>query len=69
MPTITDHTGEAKERGSISLRASKDRRPVRNATRTASTAAGRSSAIVWEVLMAAAAKDPVHSPMAELVEL
>ena len=69
MPTITDHDGGATERGSMSLRASKDLRPVRNATRTAWIAAGRSSATVWEVLMAAAAKDPVHSPIAWLDEL
>lgn len=64
MPMITDQTGGATELVSISLHASKDLRPVRSATRTASIAAGRSSATVWDVLIAAAAKDPVHSPTA-----
>ena len=60
IPTLTDQTGDATERVSISLRASQDLRPVRNATNVASIPAGRSSEIVWEVLMAAAANDPVQ---------
>jgi hypothetical protein len=63
MATITDHIGGVAESYSISFLASMDARPVRKATRTASRAAGISSNKVREVLIAAATKDPVQSPM------
>ena len=62
ITTIIDHVDEATEWGSISLRASKDFKSARNATVIASIAAGRSPVTVCEVLIAAAAKDPIHSP-------
>jgi hypothetical protein len=62
--TIADQMGAPCEVCSISLRASMETRPVLNETKTASRAAGMSSEMVWEVLMAAAAKEPVQRPIA-----
>ena len=64
IPTITDHTGETpREPCSMSFRTSTERSPVRNAMSTASIAAGSNSNTVAEVLMAAAAREPVQRPM------
>jgi len=65
----TDHTGDVfKALLSISSRASIDRSPVRKAMSTASTAAGTSSTTLLDVLIAAAAKDPIHRPTTALSE-
>ena len=45
-----------------------ERSPVRNAMSTASIAAGSNSKMVFEVLMAAAAIEPVQSPRTAISE-
>ena len=58
--TTIDH--DAVEFGSMRARTSSMHNPKRNATRTASIAAGRSSDSVAEQQIAAAAREPVQSP-------
>ena len=69
MPRIIDQLDDISwVLGSMSCRTSTDRRPVRNATRTASMAAGTSSKTERDALMAAAANEPVQRPTTKLLE-
>jgi hypothetical protein len=61
--TTTDQEHDTPAMGfSRSFRIMKERSAVLNAMRTASIPAGINSDNVWEVLIAAAANEPVQSP-------
>ena len=68
MSPTAAHEGEVPGMGfSMSLRISSGRRPVLKAARAASTPGGTSSESVQDVLMAAAANEPVHVPTKQLL--